>query len=105
MGQNPVPPVNIPIPYQPKCDPQTVLGAPRPSAVPRARGTEVGEEVPGAAEFPRRRPGQAVAGGATAQGRGKNPLATDCGSNSGFPKWVALVSGNMDENLRFAPPV
>ena len=22
-----------------------------------------------------------------------------------LPKWVALVSGNMDQNLRFAPPV
>ena len=24
---------------------------------------------------------------------------------TGIPKWVALVSGNMDQNLRFAPPV
>ena len=24
---------------------------------------------------------------------------------AGIPKWVALVSGNMDENPRFAPPI
>ena len=31
-----------------------------------------------------------------------------CGSNRTklkIPKWVTLVSGNMDQNLRFAPPI
>ena len=28
-----------------------------------------------------------------------------CGSKTEIPNWVALVSGNMHQNLRFAPPV
>ena len=46
--------------------------------------------------------------GGRAQGRmfGSNPEAPiGCGSENGkIPKWVTLVSGNMGQNLRFAPP-
>ena len=34
-------------------------------------------------------------------GSQKNYMA----QKTGIPKWVALVSGNMDQHLRFAPPV